>query len=51
MPKVFGPAVTPLEVWQYPIPEDASAQTVDWETYISNTKKRPFDSKAIFPLA
>src|SRR5882757_8293254 len=35
----------PLEVWQYPIPDDASAQTVDWETYISNTKKRDFDAK------
>ncbi|WP_431199952.1 Gfo/Idh/MocA family protein [Mucilaginibacter sp. P25] len=38
----------PLEVWQYPIPEDASPQTVDWETYISNTKKRPFDEKRFF---
>ena len=38
----------PVEVWQYPIPEDASTQTVDWETYISNTKKRPFDSKRFF---
>ncbi|GAA4337009.1 hypothetical protein GCM10023149_46250 [Mucilaginibacter gynuensis] len=38
----------PVEVWQYPIPDDASAQTVDWETYISNTKKRPFDDKRFF---
>ena len=38
----------PVEVWQYPIPEDASTQTVDWETYISNTQKRPFDSKRFF---
>lgn len=38
----------PLEVWQYPIPDDASTQTVDWETYISNTKKREFDSKRFF---
>jgi predicted dehydrogenase len=38
----------PLEVWQYPIPADASPQTVDWETYISNTKKRPFDEKRFF---
>lgn len=38
----------PLEVWQYPIPEDASAQTVDWDTYVSNTKKRPFDDKRFF---
>jgi len=38
----------PLEVWQYPIPADASPQTVDWETYISNTHKRPFDEKRFF---
>jgi len=38
----------PVEVWQYPIPEDASAQTVDWETYVSNTQKRPYDSKRFF---
>ncbi|WDF79449.1 Gfo/Idh/MocA family oxidoreductase [Mucilaginibacter sp. KACC 22773] len=38
----------PLEVWQYPIPADASPQTLDWETYISNTKKRPFDEKRFF---
>lgn len=37
-----------LEVWQYPIPADASPQTVDWETYISNTHKRPFDEKRFF---
>jgi predicted dehydrogenase len=37
-----------VEVWQYPIPADASPQTVDWETYISNTHKRPFDEKRFF---
>jgi len=37
-----------VEVWQYPIPEDASTQTVDWETYIANAPKRPFDSKRFF---
>jgi predicted dehydrogenase len=37
-----------VEVWQYPIPDDASTQTVDWETYVSNTQKRPFDSKRFF---
>ncbi len=38
----------PVEVWQYPIPADASTQTVDWETYVSNTHKRPFDEKRFF---
>jgi predicted dehydrogenase len=37
-----------VEVWQYPIPADASPQTVDWDTYISNTHKRPFDEKRFF---
>lgn len=38
----------PIEVWQYPIPADASPQTVDWDTYVSNTHKRPFDEKRFF---
>jgi len=38
----------PVEVWQYPIPADASTQTVDWDTYVSNTHKRPFDEKRFF---
>jgi predicted dehydrogenase len=39
---------SPVEVWQYPIPADASPQTVDWDTYVSNTHKRPFDEKRFF---
>lgn len=38
----------PVAVWQYPIPDDASTQTVDWETYVSNTQKRPFDALRFF---
>jgi predicted dehydrogenase len=38
----------PLEVWQYPIPQDASAQTVDWDAYVSNTNKRSFDAMRFF---
>jgi predicted dehydrogenase len=38
----------PLEVWQYPIPSDASPKTVDWETYVSNTRKRDFDAMRFF---
>lgn len=38
----------PVEVWQYPIPDDASEKTVDWDTYISNTTKRPFDKMRFF---
>ncbi len=39
---------SPIGAWQYLIPEDASPATVDWETYISNTTKRPFDATRFF---
>jgi predicted dehydrogenase len=39
---------SPVGAWQYPIPADASAATVDWETYISNTTKRAFDATRFF---
>lgn len=39
---------SPTGAWQYPIPEDASPQTVDWETFVSNTTKRPFDKTRFF---
>jgi predicted dehydrogenase len=38
----------PVEVWQYPIPEDASEKTVDWDTFVSNTTKRGFDKMRFF---
>jgi predicted dehydrogenase len=38
----------PVDVWQYPIPEDASKITVDWDTYVSNTTKRDFDAMRFF---
>lgn len=39
---------SPTGAWQYPIPTDASPTTVDWEAYISNTTKRPFDATRFF---
>ena len=39
---------SPTGAWQYPIPADASVENVDWETFISNTKKRPFDPTRFF---
>jgi len=39
---------SPIGAWQYPIPEDASPESVDWDTYISNTTKRDFDPLRFF---
>lgn len=39
---------TALGAWQYSIPPDASTARVDWDRYISNTTKRPFDAKRFF---
>lgn len=34
--------------WQYPIPTDASSETVDFDTFLGNAPKRPFDSTRFF---
>lgn len=39
---------SPVGAWQYAIPQDASPETVDWDRYISNTTKRPFDPLRFF---
>lgn len=39
---------SPTGAWQYPIPADASPANVDWDTFISNTTKRPFDATRFF---
>lgn len=39
---------SPTGAWQYPIPGDASQETVDWDRYISNTTKRPYDPLRFF---
>lgn len=39
---------SPVGAWQYPIPADASPATVDWDAYVSNTTKRPFDKLRFF---
>lgn len=37
-----------LGAWQYTMPLDASPQTVDWDRYIANASKRPYDPKRFF---
>ncbi|MFK8055920.1 MAG: Gfo/Idh/MocA family protein [Saprospiraceae bacterium] len=39
---------SPIGAWQYPIPKDASAKTVDWERFVSNTNNRAFDPLRFF---
>lgn len=39
---------SPTGAWQYRIPEDASLETLDWDTYLSNTTKRDFDPLRFF---
>ena len=44
----FWARMSPTGAWQYPIPADASPKTVDWDTFVANTNKRPFDATRFF---
>ncbi|SDQ71207.1 Gfo/Idh/MocA family protein [Flagellimonas zhangzhouensis] len=37
-----------IGAWEYTIPNDASAETTDWETFIEVTDKMAFDAKKFF---
>jgi len=39
---------SPTGAWQYPIPADASEQTLDWDRFLGATAKRPYDPFRFF---
>lgn len=38
----------PIGAWQYAIPEDASEETVDWDMFLGDAPRKPYDPLRIF---